>query len=291
MENEFDNIINVISSKGLEILSNSASKGHTVMPSVQNLNEIVELSRKIFFPGYFDPCPFSKNTLKYYIGSKISIINNLLTAEIKKVFRVSNNNGDKTFTPIEKANELAEKFIKKLPELRDILMTDVEAIYNGDPAVDDISEIIYCYPGIRAITNYRIAHELAKLDIPLIPRIITEHAHSETGIDIHPEATIGNYFAIDHGTGIVIGATCVIGNNVKIYQGVTLGAKSFTLDEKGHPIKGIPRHPIVEDNVVIYSGATILGRITIGKNSVVGGNVWITDNIPPDSKIVLNKLQ
>jgi serine O-acetyltransferase len=289
MENEFDNIINVISSKGLEILSNSASKGHTVMPSVQNLNEIVELSRKIFFPGYFDPCPFSKNTLKYYIGSKISIINNLLTAEIKKVFRVSNNNGDKTFTPIEKANELAEKFIKKLPELRDILMTDVEAIYNGDPAVDDISEIIYCYPGIRAITNYRIAHELAKLDIPLIPRIITEHAHSETGIDIHPEATIGNYFAIDHGTGIVIGATCVIGNNVKIYQGVTLGAKSFTLDEKGHPIKGIPRHPIVEDNVVIYSGATILGRITIGKNSVVGGNVWITDNIPPDSKIVLNK--
>ncbi len=289
MENEFDNIINVISSKGLEILSNSASKGHTVMPSVQNLNEIVELSRKIFFPGYFDPCPFSKNTLKYYIGSKISIINNLLTAEIKKVFRVSNNNGDKTFTPIEKANELAEKFIKKLPELRDILMTDVEAIYNGDPAVDDISEIIYCYPGIRAITNYRIAHELAKLDIPLIPRIITEHAHSETGIDIHPEATIGNYFAIDHGTGIVIGATCVIGNNVKIYQGVTLGAKSFTLDEKGHPIKGIPRHPIVEDNVVIYSGATILGRITIGKNSVVGGNVWITDNIPSDSKIVLNK--
>lgn len=291
MDKEFDNIINGISKKGIEILSNSTIKGHTVMPSVNNLKEIVELSRKIFFPGYFDPCPFSKHTLKYYIGSKISIINNFLSAEIRKVFQVSSNNGNENYTPLEKekATELAYLFIKKLPEIRDVLMTDVEAIYNGDPAVEDLSEIIYCYPGIRAITNYRIAHELALLNIPLIPRIITELAHSETGIDIHPEAKIGNNFAIDHGTGIVIGATCIIGNNVKIYQGVTLGAKSFALDENGHPVKGIARHPIVEDNVVIYSGATILGRITIGKNSIIGGNVWITDNVPPDSKIVLSK--
>jgi serine O-acetyltransferase len=286
MEKNFDEIINDISWKGKENLNNSSSKGHNVMPSLQNLNEIVELIRKIFFPGYFDSCPFNNDSLKYYVGSKINMIYTILTDEIKKVFQVAVNNGNINKLEKERAEDLAFLFIKTLPVLHDILITDVEAIYNGDPAVEDVAEIIYCYPGIRAITNYRIAHELAILHIPLIPRIITELAHSETGIDIHPDAKIGHHFAIDHGTGIVIGATCVIGNNVKIYQGVTLGAKSFTLDENGHPVKGIPRHPIVEDNVIIYSGASILGRITIGKNSIIGGNVWLTESVPPDSKIV-----
>jgi serine O-acetyltransferase len=173
--------------------------------------------------------------------------------------------------------------------IRQTLTTDVEAAYLGDPAAKGRGEVVFCYPAIRAISSYRIAHKLYELGVPLIPRIISEMAHSETGIDINPEAQIGEYFTIDHGTGTVIGATCIIGKNVKLYQGVTLGAKSFPLDENGNPIKGIPRHPIIEDDVVIYAQATILGRITIGKGSVIGGNVWVTNSLPPYSKIVQNK--
>ena len=166
---------------------------------------------------------------------------------------------------------------------------DVEAAYNGDPAAESYGEVIFCYPAIKAISNYRIAHELLELGVPLIPRIITEMAHSETGIDIHPAAKIGSYFTIDHGTGVVIGATSIIGNNVKLYQGVTLGAKSFPLDADGKPIKGIPRHPILEDNVIVYSNATILGRITIGRDATVGGNIWVTENVPAGARIVQTK--
>ena len=180
----------------------------------------------------------------------------------------------------------ATEFIESLPEIRRKLVLDVNATYLNDPAARNLGEVIFCYPGIRAITNYRLAHMLLKLKVPLIPRFLTEMAHSETGIDIHPRAEIGESFTIDHGTGVVIGSTSIIGNDVKIYQGVTLGAKSFPLDENGNPIKGIPRHPIVEDNVVIYSGATILGRITIGKDSVIGGNVWITRDVPAKSRII-----
>jgi serine O-acetyltransferase len=170
-----------------------------------------------------------------------------------------------------------------------VLATDVEAAYNGDPAAKNYGEIISCYPVIKALINYRIAHELHKLGVPLIPRILTEMAHSETGIDIHPGAQIGSHFTIDHGTGVVIGETCIIGNNVKLYQGVTLGAKSFPLDADGNPIKGIARHPILEDNVIVYSNATILGRITIGKDAVIGGNIWVTENVPAGARIVQKK--
>ena len=180
-------------------------------------------------------------------------------------------------------------FITFLPEMRHILSTDVTAMYNGDPAAQNKAEVILCYPAIRAICNYRIAHKLLELDVPLIPRIITEMAHSETGIDIHPGAVIGEYFAIDHGTGVVIGATSVIGNRVKLYQGVTLGARSFPLDENNNPIKGIARHPIIEDDVIIYSNATILGRITIGKGAVIGGNIWVTENVAPRERLVQAK--
>ncbi len=189
----------------------------------------------------------------------------------------------------EEAARLAAKFISKLPAMRRILATDVEAAYNGDPAAESYGEVIFCYPAIKAISNYRIAHELLELGVPLIPRIITEMAHSETGIDIHPAAKIGTHFTIDHGTGVVIGATSIIGNNVKLYQGVTLGAKSFPLDADGKPIKGIPRHPILEDNVIVYSNATILGRITIGRDATVGGNIWVTENVPAGARIVQTK--
>ena len=186
----------------------------------------------------------------------------------------------------EKSSELATQFISRLPELRSILATDVEAAYNGDPAAETYGEIISCYPIIKAITNYRIAHELLVLGVPLLPRIISEMAHSETGIDIHPGAKIGHHFTIDHGTGVVIGATSIIGNNVKLYQGVTLGAKSFPLDENGNPIKGIPRHPIIEDDVIIYANATILGRITVGRGATIGGNIWVTEDVTPGARLV-----
>ncbi len=166
-----------------------------------------------------------------------------------------------------------------------MLATDVQAAYEGDPAATSPDETILCYPGVLAITSYRLAHELHVLGVPIIPRIITEHAHSITGIDIHPGTNIGESFFIDHGTGVVIGETSIIGNRVRIYQGVTLGAKSFPLDENGNPIKGIDRHPVVEDDVIIYSGTTILGRVVIGCGSVIGGNVWLIHNVPPGSRI------
>ena len=166
-----------------------------------------------------------------------------------------------------------------------MLATDVQAAYEGDPAATSPDEAIFCYPGVLAVTNYRLAHELYAQEVPLIPRMITEHAHSITGIDIHPGATIGEGFFIDHGSGVVIGETSTIGSRVRLYQGVTLGAKSFPLDEDGNPIKGIKRHPIVEDDVIIYSEATILGRVTIGRGSVIGGNVWLTRDVAPDSVV------
>lgn len=182
----------------------------------------------------------------------------------------------------------ASSMIDYLPELKQQLEMDVEAAYNGDPAAESYDEIICCYPVIKAMINYRVAHKMLSLGISLIPRIITEKAHSETGIDIHPAASIGHHFTIDHGTGVVIGATCIIGNNVKLYQGVTLGAKSFPLDEKGNPIKGIPRHPIIEDDVIIYSNSTVLGRITIGRGSIIGGNLWVTKGTEPGEKLMQN---
>lgn len=178
---------------------------------------------------------------------------------------------------------LPEEFLE---ELKERMMKDVQATYEGDPAAKDYDEIICCYPGIKAIINYRLAHKLWELGIPLVPRMITEFAHSETGIDIHPGATIGEYFTIDHGTGIVVGETCIIGNHVKLYQGVTLGAKSFPLDEDGNPIKGLPRHPIIGDGVIIYSNATILGRVTVGRNAVIGANIWITSDVEEGKKVV-----
>lgn len=182
-------------------------------------------------------------------------------------------------------DEICEAFLETLPEIRRLLETDVEAIAGADPAAGSLREIVYCYPAVTAMLHYRTAHELHRLGVPVIPRMITEHAHSVTGIDIHPAARIGEGFAIDHGTGVVIGETTIIGNNVTIYQGVTLGARNFRYDEAGRPINQ-PRHPILEDGVTVYSNASILGRITIGEGSVIGGNVWLTHSVPPHSRIL-----
>lgn len=261
------------------------------LPSGKSLRRIVELSREILFPGYFGNSTVHRRTINYHIGVNVEELFGLLTEQIQAglCFGLENTPSDNVIKKIpdrDTAASIAARFISKLPEIRRILATDVEAAYYGDPAATCFGEIICCYPIIRAITNYRIAHELYILNVPLIPRIITEMAHSETGIDIHPGAQIGHHFTIDHGTGVVIGATCIIGNNVKLYQGVTLGAKSFPLDENGNPIKGIARHPILEDDVIVYSNATILGRITIGKGATIGGNIWVTESVPAGSRIV-----
>lgn len=261
------------------------------LPSGKSLRRIVELSREVLFPGYFGNSTVHRRTINYHIGVNVEELFGLLTEQIQAglCFGLENTPSDNVIkkTPDrDTAASIAARFISRLPEIRRILATDVEAAYYGDPAATCFGEIICCYPIIRAITNYRIAHELYMLNVPLIPRIITEMAHSETGIDIHPGAQIGHHFTIDHGTGVVIGATCIIGNNVKLYQGVTLGAKSFPLDENGNPIKGIARHPILEDDVIVYSNATILGRITIGKGATIGGNIWVTDSVPAGSRIV-----
>lgn len=258
------------------------------IPSGKVLEEIVELSRAIFFPGYYGKSCINRNTLKYNIGVNVERFYNLLVQQVVAglCFTSDNLESDVPHELYHRAEEISGRIVSMLPELRSMLETDVTAAYDGDPAATDKSEVISCYPVIKVLTNYRVAHELYKLGVPLIPRIMTEMAHSETGIDIHPGAEIGNYFTIDHGTGVVIGATCIIGNRVKLYQGVTLGAKSFPLDENGNPIKGIPRHPVIEDDVIIYSNATILGRITIGKGATIGGNIWVTEDVPAGARIV-----
>jgi serine O-acetyltransferase len=260
------------------------------LPSAKALEEIIELARAILFPGFYGHSSVKLRTIKYQIGVNVERLHKLLSQQILAGLCFGMEAHPQTkITPckeadthcFEEASDLASKLIERLPEIRRVLATDVEAAYNGDPAAASLGEIISCYPVIKALINYRIAHELVVLGVPLIPRMMTEMAHSETGIDIHPAATIGEHFTIDHGTGVVIGATCIIGNNVKLYQGVTLGAISFPLDENGNPIKGIPRHPILEDDVIIYANATILGRITIGKGCTVGANVWVTRSMKP----------
>ena len=261
------------------------------LPSGKVLHEIIELCRAILFPGFYGKSTVNHHTITYHIGVNIERLYNLLTEQIHAglCFDAKETGDCACDTKREKAIDLAGQFISRLPALREVLATDVEAAYNGDPAAESYGEIISCYPIIKALSNYRIAHELLLLGVPLIPRIITEMAHSETGIDIHPAARIGHHFTIDHGTGVVIGATCIIGNHVKLYQGVTLGAKSFPLDDDGHPIKGIPRHPILEDDVIVYSNATILGRITVGRGATVGGNIWVTEDVPAGARLVKKK--
>ena len=261
------------------------------LPSASALREIIELSRSILFPGYFGNSTVNSRTVKYHIGVNVEKLFELLIEQIMAglCFCEDEDCPECSDSKRETATKLAADFISRLPNMRRLLATDVEAAFNGDPAAESYGEVISCYPAIRAISNYRIAHELLVLGVELIPRIITEMAHSETGIDIHPSAQIGSHFTIDHGTGVVIGATTIIGNNVKLYQGVTLGAKSFPLDEEGRPIKGIIRHPIIEDDVIIYSNATILGRIVIGKGATIGGNIWVTEDVPPGGRVVQHR--
>ena len=276
-------------SQASEALSTSCSRPLAVrreFPSRVSIYELVEDIRSALFPGFFGPSELTGETLRFHIGATLDRVLHGLAEQIKRgLCAVCERDPDACRKCEDRGLRLAAAFIAGLPELRRMLATDIQAAYDGDPALSNEDEAVFCYPGLLAITNQRIAHLLLTLGVPLIPRMITEHAHSLTGIDIHPGARIGERFFIDHGTGVVIGETSVIGNNVRIYQGVTLGAKSFPLDERGLPIKGVNRHPVVEDDVVIYAGATILGRVTIGQSSMIGGNVWITRDVEPGRNI------
>ncbi|MDP8223338.1 MAG: serine O-acetyltransferase EpsC [Candidatus Lernaella stagnicola] len=256
------------------------------LPSRDDIILIVKELRGILFPGYFGGNELRPEGLQYYVGHILDDVRGRLREQILRglCFQCETP-GEHCDTCEHDASGIIDKFVARLPKVRHLLETDVAAAYDGDPAATSPDEAIFCYPGITAITYCRLAHELYNLGVPLIPRIITEYAHNLTGIDIHPGAVIGESFFIDHGTGVVIGETARIGWRVRIYQGVTLGAKSFPLDENGKPIKGIDRHPKVEDDVIIYSGSTILGNVTIGQGSVIGGNVWLTASVPPGSRI------
>lgn len=260
--------------------------GPHLLPSRSAVADLVECLRAALFPGYFGPSEVSAESLRFHVGSKLDQIRGELFEQITRSIRFFEREKPPSLgDAAERAHLAADALLGRLPEVRRLLASDIEAAYAGDPAATSRDEALLCYPGMIAITNQRLAHELYRLEIPLLPRIITELAHSSTGIDIHPGASIGDHFFIDHGTGVVVGETCRIGQRVRIYQGVTLGAKSFPLDEHGNPMKGIPRHPIVEDDVTIYGGATILGRITIGRGSVIGGNVWLTHGVPPNTRV------
>ncbi|MFA6767329.1 MAG: serine acetyltransferase [Parabacteroides sp.] len=252
-------------------------------PSVTAMRKVMNLIRMVIFPGFFGSEQEAQiDSMQYYTGVHLEQIYDILQEQIYYglCFDVQTCSNSK-----EKSSEIAIEFVNQIAHIKYLLSTDVKAILDGDPAAKSPSEVIFCYPAIQAILYQRVAHVLLKLGVSVIPRIITEMAHSDTGIDIHPGAQIGEYFSIDHGTGVVIGETAIIGNHVRLYQGVTLGAKSFTYDEKGLPMD-IPRHPIIEDYVTIYSNASILGRITIGKGSVIGGNIWLTYSVPPNSKVL-----
>ncbi len=256
------------------------------LPSVEQVKEIVRLVKTIIFPDYFNKRQPDETIRSYNIGVHAEELARLLIKQIAHGLQFCEEcENIKTKQQVyAEAERLTVAFIDALPEIKRLLYTDVQAMFDNDPAARNYGEVIFCYPVVNTMTHYRIAHKLHELGVPVIPRIITEQAHSKTGIDIHPGAQIGEYFAIDHGTGVVIGETCIIGNHVTLYQGVTLGAKSFKYDENGNMLN-VPRHPIIEDHVTVYSNASILGRITIGHHSVIGGNIWVTHDIPPYSRI------
>jgi len=261
-------------------------------PSREALKEIAESLCGALFPMRLGPPDLHQEGEDYYVGHTLDTALNALFQQVELELGYNRRLQCEEKNDVEaQAAEIVKAFAQQLPALRGLLDADVEAAYQGDPAARSVDEVLLCYPGILAVIHYRLAHALYTLGVPLVARIIAEIAHSATGIDIHPGARIGPGFFIDHGTGVVIGETTIIGRNVRLYQAVTLGAKRFTQDESGALEKGAPRHPILEDEVVVYAGATILGRITIGRGSSIGGNVWLTRSVPTGSHVSQASLQ
>lgn len=259
------------------------------LPSRDRVVEITTNFLAVLFPGYYEKLELSKANLTYYIWEKIAFIYHHLSREILKSLKSACGSLGDEGKLTDESIEITFAILRKIPNIRQQLRGDVRAAYEGDPAAQSLDEIILSYPGIEAVAVHRVAHELHLLKVPLIPRIMSEYAHNKTGIDIHPGATIGSNFFVDHGTGVVIGETTEIGNNVRIYQGVTLGALSIQKDASGNIVRGTKRHPTLKDNVIIYSGATILGgKTVVGEYSIIGGSVWLTESVPPYT-ILINK--
>lgn len=257
------------------------------LPSHAEIVRVLVTSHELLFPGYIGAQGLTGESLRLHVESRVSWLYETLTEQIRRAIGHSQKIGEACDITAREASDCAATFLSKFVSLREMLAGDVDAAFDGDPAATCKDEIIFSYPSVYAVMVYRLAHEFFKMNIPLIPRIMTEHAHHRTGIDIHPGTAIGSRFFIDHGTGVVIGGTAVIGNNVKLYQGVTIGAFSFDKDATGKLVRNTKRHPTLEDDVVIYAGATILGGDTvIGRGSVIGGNVWLTHSVPPGTHVI-----
>lgn len=271
----------------------SNEPGGRELPSREALTQILDLLRGALFPMRLGPPDLRQEGEDFYVGHTLDTVLQSLLSQVQLELRYAHKHEPSIDTAAldQRAEQIVRDFAHSLPQLRELLDSDVLAAYAGDPAARSVDEVLLCYPGIQAVIHHRVAHRLYELGVPLLARIVAELAHSETGIDIHPGARIGPGFFIDHGTGVVIGETAVIGERVRIYQAVTLGAKSFPTDEDGNPQKGLPRHPIVEDEVVIYAGATVLGRVTLGRGSTVGGNVWLTHDLAPGTHITQARSQ
>ena len=286
-EKEASNVLQR-SVKALSALSPAEEKmmptADAPLPSVAELRRFVDLTKRVVFHGFFDERKADEEVRSYAIGVNLENILTVLKSQIARALMYKYGEYDREKAR-EEASRLALQFVDGIPEIKRMLFTDVEAMFENDPAVDNVGEVVFSYPVIQAMLSYRVAHKLLEMGVPVIPRIITEQAHSLTGIDIHPGAKIGEYFSIDHGTGVVIGETCIIGNHVTLYQGVTLGAKNFKADHDGKPQNTL-RHPIIEDFVTIYSNSTVLGRVTIGHHSVIGGNVWMTHSLQPHTTVI-----
>ena len=267
-------------------------RGIRELPSRDAICGIVTGLRAALFPTHYGAPDLTDESVDYYVGTTLESTLRLLAEQIRRALRFLPEHADTPNDELKtKAFTIARDFGAQLPQIRALLVSDIQAAYAGDPAAQHITEILLCYPGVLAMMHHRLAHALHRLGVPLLARFINEIAHSATGIDIHPGAQIGPSFFIDHGTGVVIGETAIIGERVRLYQAVTLGAKSFPADGDGALVKGNARHPVVEDDVVIYAGATILGRVTIGRGSVIGGNVWLTHSVPPGSSVSQGKIR
>jgi serine O-acetyltransferase len=270
--------------------------GHCALPNYDQVVECVEDLKEVLYPGYRRREGLHIGNVTYHVGDLIDGLHDKLTRQIARALQHEDRVVKKIAECVDdsdydaKGQAMAIAFLEQIPALRELLATDAQAAFDGDPACKSIDEVVFCYPGLEAITVHRLAHEMRRLGVPFIPRMMSEWAHKETGIDIHPGATIGHHFFIDHGTGVVIGETCDIGNHVKIYQGVTLGALSFATDSDGNLVRGHKRHPTIEDRVVIYASATILGGKTIvGHHSVIGSSVWLTHSVEPHTTVTMEK--
>jgi len=284
--------LHAVRSRWRDAQGRSRETGGREFPSREALARVVEQLCAALFPMRLGPADLRQACEDFYVGHTLDAALHLLLEQVRlELGYQARHAGEDEELARSRAAGLVRAFAATLPEIRSVLDTDVEAAFRGDPAARSVDEIVLCYPGIHAVIYYRIAHRLYELGVPLLARIVSELAHSATGIDIHPGARIGNSFFIDHGTGVVIGETAVIGNRVRLYQAVTLGAKRFEVGEGGGLAKGLPRHPVLEDDVVVYAGATILGRIVIGAGSSIGGNVWLTHSVPPGSHISQASLQ